>query len=201
MNLTKFVISDTQYLKITPQCIHADDCEVCAEVDIDYVDETKNICLRIGNEPFCSFSRSIAKAKRIQKLIKGEMVLDPSIPNDLGIQCNQFFSGRQKENLFMQYHFLSNDHKQIRPYFNGWLYNDKNGKIIFEITPFYPYVYETKKSHPDFITYKKFMKQYQPTIKTIISKKNLQQWIKQAQELVKIHFPQFYKNAKRVKLD
>ncbi len=86
----------------------------------------------------------------------------------------------------MQYFFFSNDHKQIRPYYNSWLFNDPEGNIVFEITPFYPYVYETKKSHPDFITYKQFMKDYKLAVKTFIPKENLKQWIEQAKEIKKV---------------
>lgn len=185
MDITKFIISDTKYLKINPEPIGKDDCEVCAHCDIDYVNEEKNIIIRFGYEEISSFCYFIIKSGYIQKLIKGKIMLESSITQDLGLEINQFSKGLQKSNNHFKYHCWSNDHKQTRPYFNSWMYNDKDGNIIFEITPFYPWHGETKKSNPDFITYKKFMKDYKPTVKTIIPKEHLLKWIDQAKELKK----------------
>ena len=190
-NLTKFMISDMEYLKINPECIHDDECEVCAQIDIDYVNEKKNISIKFGNQALSDFCYQMSESGRIQKLINGEMPIDSSITDDLGFECNQYFNAIKKKSVVINYLFGSNDHKQIRPYYNGWLYNDKDGNVIFEITPFYPWHGETKKSHPDFITYKKFMKDYKPILKTIVSKEKLKQWIIQAQELETLYFPQF----------
>lgn len=191
MDIYKYKISDTQYLQVNPECLHKDDCSVCIMGDFDYIDETKSICIRFGYGFIDSFSCKFTEGTYVQNLINDKQKIDKSINFDLGIECNQFFSGRQQDNLFMKYYFLGNDHKKIRPYYNSWMYNDEDGNVIFEITPFYPYLYETKKSHPDFVTYKQFMKSYQPILKTMIPKKNLQQWIKQARELEKIYFPEF----------
>ena len=171
-SLTKFVISNTQYLKVIPEHIGKDDCEVCAHCDIDYVDEEKNITIRFGYEEISSVCYFIAKSGQIQKLIDGKMTIDSSIVQDLGFEWNRFFKDCKQKTKASNYFCWSNDHKQIRPYFNSWMYNDEDGNIIFEITPFYPWHYETKKSNPDFITYKKFMKDYKPTVKTIIPKEN-----------------------------
>lgn len=192
INLTKFIISDTEYLKINPENIDKDECEVCAKIDIDYVDEEKNICLRFGNEALSDFCYTITKSGRVQNLIDGNMNLDKSITDDLGFEWNQFYEGLIKDtDILEKYHFVSNSHKQIKPYYNSWIYNDEYGNIIFEITPFYPWHNTTKKTHPEKISYKKWIKDYKPTIKTIISKKNLKQWIIQVKELEKIYFPQF----------
>lgn len=184
-NLTKFVISDTQYLKVIPELIKKDDCEVCAHCDIVYVDEGKNICIRFGYDHISSFCYTIVESGFIQELIDGKLILDCNVINDLGFDWNQYFEGIIKDTDIDTYLCWSNSHKQIRPYYNSWMYNDADGNIIFEITPFYPFHNETKKSHPDFITYKQFMKDYKPTVKTIISKENLKQWIEQAKELKK----------------
>jgi hypothetical protein len=190
MNLTRFMISDTQYLTINPEDIDKDACEVCAKIDIDYIDEEKNLCIKFENEALSDFCYKITKSGHIQKLIHGKMPIDSSIAGDLGFEWNQYFEGIIKDTEVIKYHFSSNCHKQIRPYYNSWLYNDKDGNVIFEITPFYPW-HRKKKSHPDFITYKQFMKDYKPILKTLIPKENLKQWFTQARELEKIYFPQF----------
>jgi hypothetical protein len=191
MNLTKFVISDTQYLIINPECIHPNECEVCAKIDIDYVNEEKNISIRFGYEDWCEFCRQIGQSQRMQDLIQAKMILDEQSAETLGMKWNELCKGVPELRSVDKYHFWSNSHKHIRPYFSAFLYNDEHGNVIFQIAPFYPFLYETKKSHSDFITYKKFMKDYKLVVKTTIPKENLKQWIKQAQELIQIYFPQF----------
>ena len=185
MDITKYIISDTQYLKMNVECIHDDECKTCAHIDIDYVDEKNNTCIRFGYEVASSFCYFLVESGCIQRLLNGEMILSQSITNDLGFEMNQYVEGIQKSDDCFDYLLFSNSHKQIRPYFNSWMYNDIDGNIIFEITPFYPSHGKTKKAFPEKISYKEFMKNYQLIVKTIIPKENLEQWIKQAQELKK----------------
>ena len=184
MNNLKFIISDTQYIKIIPESFDKDDCEVCIQFDIDYIDEEHNICIRFGYKQLSSFCYSIAQSGRIQKLIDGKMIFDQV--TDLGFQCNRYFEGLIKHtDIIEKYHFVGNDHKRISPCFNSWLYNDKDGNIWFEITPFYPWHGTNKRSYPEKISYKEWIKDYKPTLKTMIPKENLLQWIEQAKELKK----------------
>ena len=186
MNNLKFIISDTQYLKISFDSMNKDDCEVCVHCDIDYVDEEKNISVRFGYDTISSFCYFIARSERIQKLLRGENVFDEKIANDLGFEWNQYYEGlMQKTDIIEKYHFEGNTHKQIQPYFESWLYNNKEGNIIFEITPFYPWHNVTKKANPEKISYKKWIKDYKAVVKTIIPKENLKQWITQAEEVAK----------------
>ena len=189
-HLTKFVISDTQYLIINPECISPDECEFCANVDIDYVDTEKNVCIRFGYKSFQGFCRFLANYELFSNLIKGEMVLDSTIDGYLGIEWNKYFEGKIKKTEVSKYHCWSNSHKLVRPYFSSWMYNDEKSDIIFEITPFYPW-HGQKKSTPGYVTYKEFMKDYKPVLRTIIPKESLKLWIGQAKELIKIYFPEF----------
>ena len=66
------------------------------------------------------------------------------------------------------------------------MYNDREGSVIFEITPCYPWHHEEIKLDPRFVPYKKFMKDYKPIVQTITPKENLKQWIKQAEMLDKM---------------
>jgi hypothetical protein len=184
-NITKYKISDTEYLKINPECIHDHECKTCAQIDIDYVDEKNNICIKFGYTTVSSFCYFLTKYDAITQLLKGTRILDKAITHDLGFEWNQFYKGEQKSNEAFKYHWRSNDHKEIRPYYNSWLYNDENGNIIFEITPFYPWHNTTKKTHPEKISYKLWIKDYKPVVKTIIPKENLKQWIKQTDEFEK----------------
>jgi hypothetical protein len=185
MNITKYKISNTQYLKINPEeCIHKDECQFCARMDIDYIDEKNNINIKFGYEDASDFYNFLVKSKRVQKLLKGILSLPNNIINDLGFEYNQFTEGKQEFNdAFLEHLWFSNSSK--RPYYDSWLYNDEDGNIILEITPFYPWFNVTKKTNPEKISYKEWIKDYKPVVKTIIPKESLKQWIKQADEFGK----------------
>lgn len=187
MNITKFMISDTEYLIINPECIHENECETCTEIDIDYVNEKNNLCIRFGYKPFRSFCNFIINSEVIQELINGTRTLDKNIINDVGFEWNEYFAGKRGPTKADQYFWVSNDHKQIRPYYSSWLYNDEEANVIFKITPDYPWHYETKKTCPEKISYNEWIKNYKPIVKTIVSKENLKQWITQAKELAKVY--------------
>lgn len=155
MNITKYKISDTQYLQINPdECIHEDDCQFCAQIDMNYVDKKNKVNIKFGYEGARSFYYYIVESGIFQKLIEGKHTLDVSITDDVGLEWNEYFANKKKSTKASEYHWSSNSHKGIRPYYSSWLYNDEKGNIIFEITPFYPWFYETKKTHPEKISYK-----------------------------------------------
>lgn len=93
INLIRFKISDTQYLKINPESIGVDECKFCANIDIDYVDEEKNISIRFGYQHASSVYYRIAESGYIQKLINGESFFDSTVNDDLGYEWNQYFKG------------------------------------------------------------------------------------------------------------
>lgn len=181
MNITKYILSSHEYIQINPnECIHEDECQFCANIDIDYIDEKNNIYIRFGYEFADEFYLFLTKSKIFQKLLNGTHTLDSSITTDVGLEWNDLFAGKRGPTKASQYHWVSNDHKHIPPYYSSWFYNDEKGNIIFEITPNYPWHNITKKTNPEKISYKEWIKDYKPTAKTIIPKENLQQWIKQA---------------------
>ena len=65
------------------------------------------------------------------------------------------------------------------------MYNDKDGKVIFEITPFYYWDTVKNRDKKDFIPYKKFVENYKPVLKIVIPKYRLKKWIPQAKKLAK----------------
>lgn len=182
MKTLKFMISDKQYIQVTSDAIFEKGCCLaCIECDLDYVDEEKGQLIRFGYEQVNYIYGGFGRMDFVKNLIENKMILDKKITPDLGFEWNQFYQGLIKDtDILEKYHFVSNAHKQIRPYYNSWFYNDEDGNIVFEITPFYPFHYETKKSHPDFITYKQFMKSYKPIVKIIIPKERFIEWNEQA---------------------
>jgi hypothetical protein len=97
MNIIKYKISDNEYLKINPdECVHEDECQFCAHIDIDYIDEKNNICIRFGYNDLSNFCYFFTESKRAHKLLERELILSKNIVNDLGFEWNQFYAGKQK---------------------------------------------------------------------------------------------------------
>lgn len=69
---------------------------------------------------------------------------------------------------------------------DSWLYNDKDGNVVFELTPVYPWFYSNPVPGEIFIKYSEWMKQYQPLLKTMITKEAAQKWLVKLQELITI---------------
>lgn len=65
--------------------------------------------------------------------------------------------------------------------FTAWLYNDSQGNIILEITPSYPDTYSADFSYEDFL---KWMEDYKPLLKVIVSREVAEQWLDQATQIL-----------------
>ena len=202
MNTIKFIITDTKYIKVTPELIGPNDCEICAKSNIDYVDTEEKIIINFGYDDTSLFCGRFWNTQFIEDLINNKKILNKNITPELGIEWNKYAQDLLNDDVnIAKYYFVSNsDH------YKSWLYNDESKNIIFEITPIYPWYAEThnnyidkngnlifeklsphlqrkfKKTHPDFITFKQFMKSYKPTLKIIIPKERLIEWNEQAKD-------------------
>lgn len=188
----KFIISSHQYLQINIDNLkiaesNQDYSNWSKSIDITYIDTKKNISLLFANHKARSFCYFLIDYEETQKLLRNEKQLSKSIVNDLGFEWNQFFKGNSKSNKAFNYHWMCNDHTEIKPYYNSWLYNDQDGNIIFEITPFYPWHNTTKKTNSEKISYREWIKHYKPIVKTIVPKEKFIQWITQAKNMKKIY--------------
>lgn len=175
MKQIMLTISEYEYLEVIPDATQKDQC--CCFCDVYYINKKTDTSIRFGYDYLSSLIYFITQDGYINKLINNEMIIATNA--DLGFIWNEYYNGNINTKEALKYCFISNSHKQIRPYFNSWLYNDHDNNIIFEITPFYPWHNVTEEKYKDFITYEKWIKDYKPTIKTKISKKNIKQWSKQ----------------------
>jgi len=69
--------------------------------------------------------------------------------------------------------------------YTTWLYNNDNGTIILEVTPAYPYWHCEIKKQKYYIPFKKWMLRYKPYFITALSRETAQQWLDQAEYVVK----------------
>ena len=73
-----------------------------------------------------------------------------------------------------------------------WIYNDNKNNIILELTPIWPWHFDNPEEGETFITYEKFMKNYQSYLTRIISKDVAEQWVQQCKEALNIIDPENY---------
>jgi len=127
--------------------------------------------------------------------LENELSLDTSINEDIGFMYNQYdYLFWTKDSIVVDdfVHELS----ETTPVWVGmryqlwmtkkyvtWLYNDNNGLIIFEVTPLYPFSYRNSSKEQDYITYKKWIKNYKSCLTRTISREVAQQWFEQANKI------------------
>src|SRR3990167_1820900 len=124
-----------------------------------------------------------------KKTIEGKLHLHESIKDNLGFMWNENLQG--KSGFFMVktsdnsgIYWVGSDYKILstfgntNPHVSTWLYNDHEGNIIFEVTKTYKWsTQKDDRKDPEFMTYKKFMKDYQPLIYRVIPRDVAIQWL------------------------
>ena len=181
MNSIKFMIADKEYIHVTPEPIQKDYCEACAECTITYVNEKLGINIQFGYTEAETF-HGLFGFKGYNDLLNNKLFFDNNKRIDPGFEYNQYCQDLIKNSdVVDKYFFESNSHKNIQPFYTSWFYNDKEGNIIFEISPLYPWINtENAESQSEFIAYDTFMKNYKVIVHKIIPKKKFIEWNNQA---------------------
>src|SRR5579872_3409464 len=129
----------------------------------------------------------------LKKSLNNELLIDKSITADIGYLLNEYHIN---EKGFVTYDFPSGVSSWIGYKYHvweatsdkrlvTWIYNDSDEFIIFEVTPFYPYMYCDPQEEPNYIPYEEWIKTYKPYFKTKISAIVAQQWLKQTEFILK----------------
>lgn len=182
MNILKYDISETQYLLLDlPEQLDCDECEFCKEFIVHYVDKSNSLNIPVGNTTISDLYSSLSDPKQ---LLLGEDILDETL-QDLGFESNQFNARKQNVEKGFKYYWMGNFDKATCSYYRCWLYNDVDGNIVLQITPFYPWFswFKDSKDCPGKIPYSKWIKNYKSIVKVIIPKERMQQWAIQADKL------------------
>ena len=142
------------------------------------------------------------------RTINNEKQLDQSIVASLGYMQSQDYEKRPRKNFVYETLLVENNETYTRWVGRryelycahglyipaSWLYNDKEGNIILEITPIYQTQYSDQEPVDKFIKYSEWMKNYKTLVKTKIPKKEAQQWIPIIDDFLKQMEMQYYKN-------
>lgn len=184
MNSIKFTITNTQYILLAPEPLKDDCCETCSYSCIYYIDEELGLNIPFGYTESDNFQGSFGW-KSIQPLFKNKRFFDSDKRKDPGFELNQYYAGLiKKSDVVEKYHFVDNNPLGTHPQCSSWLYNDKDGNIIFEISPTYEFFGIRKQDNPNFISYKKFIQNYKVLVHKIIPKETLMLWDMQTKNYI-----------------
>jgi len=131
----------------------------------------------------------------LMDVISGNYTLHSSIDKDIGYIWNIYLNSTSKKTsglIFNNDGFWVGDRHLIwtnsgydYPITATWLYNNDQGEIILEVTPSYKWHFLDPEPGDEFISYEDFMKSYQPILFRTISKEVAQEWLVQAQAILK----------------
>ena len=128
----------------------------------------------------------------LKKALNHELLLHSSISKNIGHLYNDYhhddtnfalhtFPSGAIEWVGCLYHLWeSNSH------FDSWIYNKPDGSMIFEVTPFYPYMYSEPEEEPNYIPYEEWIKTYKSYFSTTLSREVAQNWLDQAEYIIRI---------------
>ena len=190
----------TERFELVPLETNISANDLISDARIYYVYKEQNIALCRGP---INYILEILKDCVID-VLQNKHQLDPSITKSLGYMQSQAKQKKYRKGfVYKQWpdgrmHWIGEcyelycAHGLYIP--ASWLYNDKDGTIILEITPTYRTQYRDKTSGAPQIKYSEWMKNYKTLVKTMISKKEAQQWISRIDAFLKQMEMQYYKN-------
>lgn len=125
--------------------------------------------------------------------LQNELLLDPSINNNLGYLYAQYsfncFDKNKAEQLGLIFDDQNNwvGRKYLLWAYNQvalWMYNDDKGSIILEFTPWYTGERYNEEYVSDYTEYEVFLAGYNPLFKRQLSPELAQQWLNQANNIL-----------------
>jgi hypothetical protein len=192
MNLSKiiFQISATESL-----CIKSSkdpkDLDYCYMAPVIYKDRNKKIVLRQDS----IYNSMDILSYSLKKALNNKSSLHISI-KDVGFLYNQYraqiWGIKVKEAMSLVYEKHEKTSEWVGTAFYlwsknnvaSWMYNDKAGSIIFELTPLYPYIYCDPRKDPHYIPYQEWIKSYKPYLIRELSHETARKWLSQAEYIV-----------------
>jgi hypothetical protein len=157
-----------------------------------FINETEFI---IGKSIVADFAERLEI--KLKLVLVDKLKLHKSIKKNIGYYWNQELNEdnpnlhlmKGKESSYWvghKYLLWATDSNKKYERFSTWLYNDDTGNIIFEVTPTYPETFIDPEDPAEVKAYQEWMeKSYKPFFTRIIPKDIAEQWLKQAELILK----------------
>ena len=188
---TRFIIDEKTYMIVFHRA-EDHDLNCCFDDSIIFINGTVRTKLTYGSV-YYNLDQLMSLLK---KVLDNELMLHVDIKKDLGYLFNEYSAiicGEKKESSDLVYLQKNNDsywpgidYSLWSTSISSWIYNKPDGSIIFEITPFYPYMYSEPEEEPNYIPYEEWIKAYKPYFSATLSRDVAHNWLEQAERIIRI---------------
>lgn len=117
----------------------------------------------------------------LEKTTAGTLLLPASMKEDIGYLWNEHVHSKQK----MRWEGLNYALWESEEC-DTWLYNNNDGKIVFEVSPAYPWHFDKPQEGETCTPYHVFIKNYQPLALVTIDQTTANEWLKTSHYLMNI---------------
>jgi len=203
MNELLCKLSEFEFIKIiTKDSINFDEVDFCCSTFQAFFLDNKQQSLCIGQQFAGMFFEEFIQ--RLKKVVDGKLPLHESITQNLGIMENKLridFPRKNKKFIMVSSHSGESMYwvgvnyevwttfDDINPHVATWLYNDKEGNIILEVSKLYKWAFIRKnRKDPEYETYDEFMKDYKSLIHRVIPRDVAIQWLKDSMKVYRSFF-------------
>ncbi len=197
-----FQLNDTEKIVVELDA-SIDGVNCCTEAPIVFFQGSKKVILSED----AVRNNMIILSNLLTKALKNKLQLHESITQDIGYLFNQYSDYLCDDTSTVQNNFgytkldgrdtwAGNNYSLWNSDLASWIYNDVDGSIIFELTPIYPEDFFYTKNEPPIlrqrlrrarqtVPYQEWIKGYAPYLITTIPHNVAQQWLEQADSIVK----------------
>lgn len=127
----------------------------------------------------------------LKQALQNKLQVNSSITKDLGYVwnyvCKQKLYGLvfdENDNWVGESNLLWCSNRQTLHSGSAWLFNARDGNIVFEITPHYPFLNRNAKKNEQFISFESWIKRYKPHIVQVVSQKTVRTWLQQIDDVL-----------------
>lgn len=204
-NEITFMINEVEKIVFKLDC-SIDSINCCSEASIYFIKNNHQFLL--DKDDSIRFNLECL-VDIIMKALHNELILHKSIINDIGYDYNEYKQGKSgftfekdkgdDNELWVGYKYLLWGYEEV-----VWVYNDENLNIILEITPkFLNKISESSDLEKEnvlieianSVLYEQWIKDYKPFLIRKIPRNVAQQWLDQANQILK----QIEENIKRMR--
>jgi len=179
MNNSIFIFNLDKYIKIAiePDEYDIDTIDCFQEASFSIIQNNQKTLL--SHNFFSPYLEEFIIA--LKQALQKNRQLDSYLTQNIGYYWNESVNGVNPENPFNENYSLLKKYALWESHITTWIYNNEQGQIILEITPYYPHTFSDNFSYQDFLTW---MQNYKPLYKTIIPRHVAEQWLAQAQQIL-----------------
>ena len=169
-----------------------EELDCCSEAPIIFFHGSKKVILSTDSVR----NNMIILSNLLTKALSNKLQLHESIIEDIGYLYNQYSDYLWNKKSKVQDNFgyskldgrdtwVGNNYSLWDSDLASWIYNDTDASIVFEVTPVYPEDFFCTKRKPQKVSYQEWIKGYAPYLIKKIPHNVAQQWLAQANDILK----------------